>query len=97
MPGWGRRAAQDVIAENRRVCQILCARGLFAVWFRMFIRCLFFALSDAVVPGLRPDLAESGLPSFPGLMLRVPVIVPCCSFRVPPRALRGSRGGRSLP
>jgi len=56
---WSRRA----LFRRVGVCQILCARGLLPVRFRMFIRCLFFALSDAVVPGLRPALTESDLPS----------------------------------
>jgi transposase len=72
--GWGgapraqRIAAglADLEAARLGVCQILCARGLFPVRFRMFIRSLFFALSDAVVPGLRPALSESDLPSCSG-------------------------------
>jgi hypothetical protein len=86
----------DVVQHHRRVCQILCARGLLPVRFRMFIRCLFFALSDAVVPVLRPALKESDLPCCSGLMLRVPVITALCSFRVRCLILRGSRSGRSL-
>jgi hypothetical protein len=45
-----------------RVCQIFCARGLFAVRFRMFIRCLFFALSDVPLPVLSGGPAEPGIP-----------------------------------
>jgi hypothetical protein len=65
----GERLDQGVVSwsdNTRGVCQILCARGLFAVRFRMFIRCLFFALSDVLLPGLRPALTESGLPSCSG-------------------------------
>ncbi|HVB66183.1 MAG TPA: hypothetical protein VND01_00640, partial [Candidatus Acidoferrales bacterium] len=48
------------------VCQILCARGLFAVRFRMLIRFLFFALSDVLLPVLSGDPAEPGIPCCSG-------------------------------
>jgi hypothetical protein len=47
------------------VSDFLCA-GFFAVRFRMFIRCLFFALSDAVMPVLSGGLAEPGIPCCSG-------------------------------
>ncbi len=69
-----------------RVCQIFCARGLFAVRFRVFIRNRFLALSDAVLPGLsrgsaEPDFpcrsgADAACPGFPGVL--------CCRGRLLP-------------
>ena len=70
----------------RRVCQIFCARGLFAVRFRVFIRNRFLALSDAVLSGLsggfaEPDFpcrsgADAACPGFPGVL--------CCRGRLLP-------------
>ena len=60
-------------ASWKSVSDFLCA-GLFAVRYRMFIRCPLFALSDAVVPVLSSGFAESDLPLLPRQMLRVPVI-----------------------
>jgi transposase len=48
-------------APRRRVCQILCARGLLPVRFRMFIRCLFFALSDVLLPVLSGRFPEADI------------------------------------
>ena len=45
-----------------RECQILCARGLFAARYRMFIRCLSFALSEVYMPGLCSAFPEPGIP-----------------------------------
>ena len=69
-----------------RVCQIFCARGLFAVRFRVFIRNRFLALSDAVLSGLsggfaEPDFpcrsgADAACPGFPGVL--------CCRGRLLP-------------
>jgi hypothetical protein len=49
----------------------------------MFIRCLFFALSDVLLPVLSSGLADPGILFFSGLTLRVPVIVPSCALRAP--------------
>ena len=80
---------QGMFAEYekaQRVCQIFCARGLFAVRFRVFIRNHFLALSDAVLPGLsrgsaEPDFpcrsgADAACPGFPGVL--------CCRGRLLP-------------
>jgi hypothetical protein len=76
----GQCPVQDASSHNEgsRVRQILCARD-FCCPVPDFTRCLFFALSDAVVPGLRPGLTESGLPCRSELILRVPV----SPFRAP--------------
>jgi hypothetical protein len=68
------------------VCQIFCARGLFAVRFREFIPNRFLALSDAVLPGLsrgsaEPDFpcrsgADAACPGFPGVLC-------CCGCLLP--------------
>lgn len=47
--------------QIRSVSNILCA-GLFAVLFRMLIRCLLFALSNAVLTGLSGWFPEPGIP-----------------------------------
>jgi SAM-dependent methyltransferase len=77
--GWARQVA-------RGVCQIFCARGLFAVRFREFIPNRFLALSDAVLPGLsrgsaEPDFpcrsgADAACPGFPGVLC-------CCGCLLP--------------
>ena len=54
--------AGDLGSATRRVCQIFCARGLLPVRFRMFIRCLFFALSDIRVPVLSGLFPEPDIP-----------------------------------
>ena len=85
-----RRRARSSFAERiylrRRVCQIFCARGFFAVRFRVFIRNHFLALSDAVLPGLsrgsaEPDFpcrsgADAACPGFPGVLC-------CCGCLLP--------------
>ena len=73
-------------ARKDRVCQIFCARGLFAVRFREFIPNRFLALSDAVLPGLsrgsaEPDFpcrsgADAACPGFPGVLC-------CCGCLLP--------------
>jgi hypothetical protein len=72
-----------------RVSDFLCA-GLFAVRYRMFIRCPLFALSDAFVPGLSSGLAESDLPLLPRADAACPGFrgVCCCPGRPLPDPLR---------
>ena len=61
------KATERAVAERVRyqlrgsVSDFLCA-ALFAVRYRMFIRYLLFALSAAVLPGLRAASIESDLP-----------------------------------
>ena len=57
-PGRQRRVRH----ARHRECQILCARGLFAARYRMFIRCLSFALSEVYMPGLCSAFPEPGIP-----------------------------------
>jgi hypothetical protein len=54
------------VSIGKRVCQILCARGLLPVRFRMFIRCLSFALSDVLLPVLSGGSADPGIPCCSG-------------------------------
>ena len=71
------------------VSDFLCA-GLFAVRYRMFIRCPLFALSAVAMPGLRAVLAETDLP----LLLRADAACPgfrgvlCYPGRLLPDPLR---------
>ncbi len=76
-------------AGASRVSDFLCA-GLFAVRYRMFIRCPLFALSDAFVPGLSSGLAESDLPLLPRADAACPGFrgVCCCPGRPLPDPLR---------
>jgi len=75
--------------SSARVSDILCAR-LIPVRYRMFIRCLSFALSDVPVPGLFSGPAESDLP----LLVRADAACPgypgvcCCPGRLLPDPLR---------
>jgi len=78
-----------LLAAARRVSDFLCA-GLFAVRYRMFIRCPLFALSDAFVPGLSSGLAKSDLPLLPRADAACPGFrgVCCCPGRPLPDPLR---------
>jgi hypothetical protein len=80
------RRSQRAARARGGVCQIFCARGLFAVRFREFIPNRFLALSDAVLPGLsrgsaEPDFpcrsgADAACPGFPGVLC-------CCGCLLP--------------
>jgi hypothetical protein len=83
------------VLPSARVCQILCARGLFPVRFRMFIRCLFFALSEMLLPVLSGGPAEPGIPCCSGADAARPGFLPV--LLIPGAAalpVPGSPGGR---
>ena len=76
-------------SRHLSVSDFLCA-GLFAVRYRMFIRCPLFALSDVVVPVLCSGLVEPGIPLLPRADAACPGFrgVCCCPGRLLPDPLR---------